>query len=122
MDWLLGEWERLNEEDGKTTLEFWEKENPGRYKGIGFTMQNGDTIKLEKMTLAKSESLWNLTVMVLNEDAVTFTGTHFSDKTFTAENNEIEFPNTIKYWMKADTLKASVSNSDFEILFDFMKR
>ena len=121
MDWLLGKWARLYEDEGKTTLEFWEKENASSYKGIGFTLQNADTIKLEYMHLTKAENLWDLTVEVLNEKPETFTGTNFSDQTFTVENNEIEFPNTIKYWMVGDTLKANVSSADFEIQFDFVK-
>ena len=121
MDWLLGKWERLNEEEGKTTLEFWEKENASSYKGIGFTLQNGDTIKLENMHLTKAEKVWDLTVEVLNEEPVTFSGVEYSDKRFRVENTDIEFPNQIKYWMVGDTLKANVSNADFEIPFEFVK-
>ena len=44
-DWLLGKWKRLNEEEGKETFENWKKIKETEYSGIGFTMQNGDTIK-----------------------------------------------------------------------------
>ena len=34
-DWLLGKWQRTNEEQGKTTFENWEKTNNSEYNGIG---------------------------------------------------------------------------------------
>jgi len=48
-NWLLGNWKRLDEEAGKETFEIWEKLSSKEYVGIGFTMQNGDTIKQEKI-------------------------------------------------------------------------
>ena len=48
-DWLLGSWKRNNEEEGKETFEIWEKRNSSEYSGIGFTMQNNDTLKQEKI-------------------------------------------------------------------------
>ena len=122
LDWLLGQWKRINEEEGLTTLEFWEKENSSVYKGLGFTLQNGDTIKQEKMQITKNENSWVLTVKVPEEQtAVIFSEKDVLDKTFTFVNQDIDFPNVIKYWMKGDTLKAKISNQDFEILFDFVK-
>ena len=56
-DWLLGNWKRTNEEKGKETFENWKKTNDNEYKGIGFTLQNSDTLSQEQMKLIQ---LWHL--------------------------------------------------------------
>ncbi len=122
LDWLLGKWNRINEEEGLTTLEFWEKENSSVYKGLGFTLQNGDTIKQEKMRITNNGNAWILTVKVPEEEtAVAFSEKEVGETTFTFVNPDIDFPNSIKYWMTDDTLKANIYNKDLEILFDFVK-
>ena len=56
-DWLLGNWKRTNEEKGKETFENWKKTNDTEYNGIGFTLQNSDTLSQEQMKLIQ---LWHL--------------------------------------------------------------
>ena len=121
-DWLLGKWKRLNEEEGKETFENWEKIKEMEYSGIGFTMQNGDTVKQEKIRLAKINGKWNLTVKVPEEsESVTFTGISHNENEFTCENNEIDFPNKIKYWKTENKLNAMVSGGNMKIAFEFEK-
>lgn len=121
-DWLLGEWERLNEEEGKKTYENWEKISDTEYSGIGFTMQNGDTIKQESIRLIKTSDKWDLTVKVPEEnESISFKMTYHSENEFTCENNEIDFPNKIRYWKNGRKINASVSNSEMEIQFEFKK-
>jgi hypothetical protein len=121
-NWLLGKWQRLNEEEGKDTFENWEKINNTEYAGIGFTMQNGDTIQQEKITLKKENKKWNLIVKAPEEtEPTTFKGANFNENEFTCENNEIEFPNKIRYWKNGYKLNATVSADDFEINFEFEK-
>jgi len=121
-DWLLGKWKRLNEEVGKETFENWEKIKETEYSGIGFTMQNGDTIKQENILLIKSNEKWNLTVKVPEEsDSVTFVGVSHNDNEFTCENKELDFPNEIKYWKNGNRLNAMVSGGEMKIPFEFEK-
>lgn len=121
-NWLLGEWERLNEEEGNATFENWKKISSTEYAGIGYTMQEGDTIKQENIRLVKSNENWNLIVMVPEEtESVTFLGTSHNENEFIAENHEIDLPNRIKYWRDGERLKASVSNAEMEIPFEFKK-
>lgn len=121
-DWLLGKWKRLNEEEGKETFENWKKTSDTEYLGIGFTMQNGDTIKQEKIRLTKSGENWDIIVKVPEEtESITFKGISHNESEFTCENNEIDFPNKIKYWKNGDKIKASVSNAEMEIPFEFEK-
>ena len=121
-DWLLGKWKRLNEEEGKETFENWNKINETEYSGIGFTMQNGDTIKQEKIRLTKTSGKWNLTVKVPEEsESITFNGISHNETEFTCENNEIDFPNKIKYWKNGNRINAMVSGAEMEIPFEFEK-
>ena len=121
-DWLIGQWERINEEEGKNTFENWEKVSNTEYSGIGFTMQNGDTIKQEIIQLINTNEKWNLTVKVPEEmESITFKMTNHSENEFTCENTEIDFPNKIRYWKNGDKINASVSNSEMEIQFEFKK-
>ncbi|MHA7941521.1 DUF6265 family protein [Formosa sp. 3Alg 14/1] len=121
-DWLLGQWKRLDEEVGQDTFENWEKINDSEYSGIGFTIQDGDTISQEKIRLLKVANHWNLNVKAPGEEHWTiFNGTNHNSNSFVCENTEIEFPNRIKYWIDEYTLHALVSGSDMEIAFEFEK-
>jgi hypothetical protein len=121
-DWLLGQWKRLDEEEGKETFENWEKYNDTAYYGIGFTMQNKDTIKQELIKLKKVDDHWNLSVKTPDElQAIDFKMTTYNATEFVCENTEIDFPNKIRYWIVGDTLNASVSNPEITIPFKFEK-
>lgn len=121
-DWLLGKWQRLDEEEGKETFENWEKVKKTEYSGIGFTMQNGDTIKQERIKLLEVNGKWNLIVKAPEEqESITFTGVSHSKNEFTCENKEIDFPNKIKYWKNENRLNAMVSGGEMEIPFEFEK-
>lgn len=121
-DWLLGKWKRLDEEQGKETFENWIKNSDIEYSGIGFTMQNNDTIKQEIIKLKKEGHSWNLMVKTPDEaESTIFKMTLYNSKEFICENNEIEFPNKIRYWQTGKNMHASVSNSEINIPFEFEK-
>lgn len=121
-DWLLGEWKRTNEEEGKRTYENWSKAGEN-YTGLGFTMQNKDTISSEKMQLLFTANSWKLIVVSLGKGSDTSPTTFkmiASDKqSFTFENKKIDFPNTIHYQKDGAKLKAFISNEQMKIPFDF---
>ena len=48
-DWLLGEWERVNDSKGQHTFESWRKIDEGEYVGLGFTLQGRDTVFKEEI-------------------------------------------------------------------------
>lgn len=121
-DWLLGNWKRNNEESGKETFENWSKLSTTEYRGIGFTMQEKDTIKQETIRLIHQNNAWVLEVKTPEEkEATAFKMTNYSENKFTCENNEIDFPNVITYWKEGEVLNASVAGGEFEIAFEFEK-
>ena len=98
-NWLLGDWKRLNEEDGKETFENWEKVSATEYAGIGFTLQKGDTISKEHIQLLKVNQNWDLVVSLgSGSEPVTFKGFTHAETEFSCENIANDFPNIIKYW------------------------
>lgn len=121
-DWLLGNWKRTNGEASKETYENWHKISEVAYAGIGFTIQNGDTISQEIMEIKQNDGLWSLLV-IPEPNAVQeeFKINALEQNNFTFVNDSIDFPNKIKYWKDGELLKASISNNEFELLFDFQK-
>ncbi|MEM1328086.1 MAG: hypothetical protein AAGI23_19165 [Bacteroidota bacterium] len=122
LNWLLGTWQRLNDESGKTTFEYWTvNENQG-YSGLGYTMQAADTIWKEYMKLVEVDEQWQLEIRSPEEEAATvFQLTDLQTNSFTAENLDIEFPNRIEYKHQNDTIYATVSGGDMNIPFEFMR-
>ena len=119
-DWLLGKWERTNEEKGKSTFENWAKINPTEYEGIGFTLQNGDTIKQEKMRIIQQNNKWHLLVKVPGEShATTFPITEIKNNEFTCTNDTLDFPKIIKYWKSGEQINALVAGGSLKIDFAF---
>jgi hypothetical protein len=119
-EWLVGQWKRSNEEDGKETLELWQKISGTEYRGLGLTMQYGDTIFQENMKLRMSEDTWALEVMMPeDEQPVIFDLVSIDSLSFICENPTNDFPNKIKYWGNEDNINATISGQEMEILFEF---
>ena len=119
-DWLLGKWQRTNETQGRETYEIWEKISPDEYAGIGFTLQNGDTIKQEKIVLKKSDGSWTLIVTPDDVPKTFYFPVIQSDATsFKCENPKLDFPKIIKYWSADNQLHATVWGNKHELSFEF---
>ena len=119
-DWLLGEWKRNNEEKGKETFENWKKTNDNEYKGIGFTLQNSDTLSQEQMKLIQTNGKWNLLVKTPDEkDFIKFEMTEIADDKFECKNDTLDFPKLIKYWKNGDKMNAIVSGDSLKLSFEF---
>lgn len=119
-DWLLGSWHRINEKDGKETYEIWNKINNTEYIGVGYTLQNSDTIWKENIKLIKSDKDWNFEVSGMGESSPTiFKLTKIDIESFTCENELNEFPKKIKYYKNENKITAVISGGDMKIPFEF---
>ncbi|MFK7001916.1 DUF6265 family protein [Flavobacterium oreochromis] len=119
-DWLLGNWKRTNEEKGKETFENWQKTNDTEYNGIGFTLQNNDTLSQEQMKLIQTKGKWNLLVKTPDEkDFIKFDMTELAENKFECENDTLDFPKLIKYWKNGDKMNAIVSGDSLKLSFEF---
>ena len=104
----------------KETFEVWTKISSSEYTGIGFTMQDSDTLKQEKIRLVKSGEKWDLEVQSPGDPIpIIFNITSYSDKEFICENKVLDFPKLIKYWKNGNKINALVSGDDMEIPFEF---
>ncbi|HIP47553.1 MAG TPA: hypothetical protein EYG92_01100 [Lutibacter sp.] len=121
-DWLLGNWYRVGEKEGTETFEIWKKKNDIEYNGIGYSIQNKDTVSKEVIKIIKTGNQWDLVVRT-KEDVkpIIFQVTKIEKEAFTCKNEANEFPKKIKYWKDQKKIMASVSNDDMEILFEFKK-
>ena len=121
-DWLLGKWERTNENEGRQTIEMWSKVTDSEYKGYGATLQDGDTLWYENIKLVKSNNLWSFEVTGKGETTPTvFELSSIEKGRFISENEQNEFPKKIEYFRSENGLKALISGDDMEVVFDFKR-
>lgn len=121
-DWLLGKWQRTNDEEYKKTYEQWQKVNDTLYMGLGFAMQGNDTISKENMHIFLKDTVWNCDVYMPGDATPTsFVFTEHTDTSFVCENAQNEFPKKIAYTLKRDTIRATISGGGPEILYLFVK-
>jgi len=121
-DWLLGKWQRTNEEQGKSTFENWEKINDLEYKGIAFTIQNNDTISQEQMRIFEADGKWNLLVKTLDEtEFINFQMSEIEEDKFECKNDKVDFPKLIKYCKNGNKINALVSGDSLELSFERIK-
>lgn len=116
-NFLVGDWIRVNEEEGNTTYESWNT----NLKGLGYTLKENDTIFKEKLSFIMVKDTLFLKVEGVNDTATLFKLTQQTDSSFVCENPINEFPKTIKYYLENEQLKAIVSANNFKIEFIFDK-
>lgn len=123
MDWLLGDWKRINDQKGRATFESWKKINNDQYEGIGYTLLQMDTISKEYMKLEQIQGQWSLVVRTSDDaDSIQFDVENLQEQAFVCVNEAHDFPTHIAYQREGETLKAKVSNKEMEIDFTFVKK
>ena len=121
-DWLTGNWKRTNEKKDKETFENWQKISASEYSGLGFTMQNNDTISQEQMKLIQTGGIWNLLVIAPGEKEFTrFEMSDIGKEMFECKNDTLDFPKRILYRKNGDKISAVISGDDMEIKYEFEK-
>ncbi|SMC43361.1 DUF6265 family protein [Moheibacter sediminis] len=123
-DFLIGEWFRTNDEEGKATFESWKKSNDSTYLGHGFTIKGKDTIWQERVVLSPVKGEWYFQVKSPNDSISTdFKLTGYTDISFVCENQQNEFPKLIQYRKNGnDKLHAEISADTTKIDFEFQKK
>ncbi|SFL46942.1 DUF6265 family protein [Proteiniphilum acetatigenes] len=119
-DFLLGEWNRTNDEEGKRTFENWKKENDSTYIGESFTLRDNDTIWKENTVLSPIDGVWYYQVkMKGDKESTDFKVIDYENNSFTCENRQNEFPKTIRYWKTDNILNAEIADDEIKIPFIF---
>ncbi len=90
-DWLLGNWARQNDPEGKKTFENWEKKTGQEYLGLGFTLEGQDTTWKETIRLVGESGSWRFEVSGEGGMA-SFEITTMDSMRFVCENPAHDFP------------------------------
>jgi len=121
-DWLLGDWQRTNEEEGKATFEHWYKISDTEYKSLAYTMQNKDTLWRENVSLLKAKDTWIFDVIGKDDSLPThFIVSEMDSVSFACTNEKNEFPKKISYFKNGTNMRAEISGNDMMIPFEFNK-
>lgn len=119
-DWLIGDWQRANETEGKSTFEHWEKINDSLYKSLAYTMKDQDTIWLEHVSLTKINETWSFDVKGKGDSKITsFLVSEMDAESFSCVNDKNEFPKKISYFKNGTNIRAEISGGDMMIPFEF---
>ena len=121
-DWLVGNWVRKNDQDGKQTFERWEKKSNTEFIGISYTLLEKDTVWKENVRLSKTDTLWQFAVTGKGDTKPTvFKLSKVDERSFVFENNLNEFPKRIEYTNKGNAFSAVVSGDEMTIPYEFEK-
>lgn len=119
---LLGEWERSNDQAGFKTFENWKIGVADNYLGFGYTLQGEDTVFKEYMQILWIDSAFYLKVEGPNEQPTLFYVDKKSSTEFRCINEENEFPKNIAYSLQNDVLTAIISDDSNEVKFTFQRQ
>lgn len=123
LGWLEGTWVRTSLKPGRTGSESWVKKSPTEWRGLGFTLQDKDTLFVEHMKLVVFENTPAFVADVPeNKGLVYFKFTATSDHTFTCENATHDYPKKIVYTRKDNTLKVTISGNGKSSDFHFERK
>lgn len=122
LKWLEGKWERMMENPNQTGYEDWKIKN-GSFQGMGVTIQQGDTVFVEKLSIERMEGDWYYIADVNpNVEPTYFMISEISENGFVSENPDHDFPKKIEYQLKNDgELSVVISGDGRSIPFVFRK-
>ena len=122
-DWLVGDWERTNgAEEGQQTYEQWQKKSTLYYEGIGYTMEDTDTVWKENIVLFENDQDWYFSVKGSNDTTETnFLLTDINENYFKCQNVVNPFPKIIEYKSVENGLEAKISGGGEGITFNFIQ-
>ena len=121
-DWILGDWERINNDDDNRIFEQWVKISNSDYRGIGFSLLNNDTVFQEHMALKKIAEDWYFIAIDVNPKPTLFKITQRSCQGFVSENQVNDFPKKISYQKVDNMLFATISDDNTEISFSYKSK
>ncbi len=117
LDFLIGDWVRLNDRANHQTYETWNS----NLTGIGYTIKGTDTVFKETLSIIKKNDILFLQVEGVNESPTLFQFTSMTKTSFVSENPLNDFPQKIEYIKESDTLKAIISSDGYSSVFKFLK-
>jgi hypothetical protein len=103
LEWLQGNWNRVNTRPGQTATESWEKVSATEWKGVGTSFRNGVKSFEEQLKLVQSaDGLYYEALVPENNGWVRFKVLDKSARHFICENPAHDFPKKIAYTLQDD--------------------
>jgi len=111
LTWLEGTWTRTNiKKPGRTSFEHWKKINDYEFIGVGVTLQDADTVFVEKLKIiVEGDEIHYVADIPENPMPVHFTFTIISHGHFVCENQKHDYPKKISYQLDKNILTAQTS-------------
>ena len=108
---------------GSSGYEQWQKTSTGELSGRGVTMEEGDTVLVEKIRLMeKDHTIYYVADVPENNKSVYFRLTALDANGFSCINPEHDFPKKIVYAKKGNHLVVTISDEKRSIDYHFVKR
>lgn len=122
--WLNGGWTQTNiTKPGKALVEQWAKSGDYEMKGQATTIQNGDTVYIERITLLiKDNAIYYVADVPQNKQSIFFKLTSITENGFVCENPEHDFPKRISYKLTGTQLKATISGDGKSFNYLYVKK
>jgi hypothetical protein len=95
-----GKWKMIS--DKIEYYEEWRLINVSELIGIGFSIEEGDTVLSEELCVKKFADKWAYVALPVNQTITLFALTEYSDNKFIFENEEHDYPQKIIYEFTAD--------------------
>lgn len=95
-----GKWKIIS--DKIEYYEEWELLSANEMVGIGFSIEEGDTVLSEQLYLKKFADQWAYVAQPVNQTITLFALSEYSENKFTFENKEHDYPQRIIYEFTAD--------------------
>ena len=95
-----GKWKMISEK--AEYYEEWELLNENEMVGVGFSIEEGDTVLSEQLYLKKFSDQWAYVALPVNQTITLFALSEYSENKFTFENKEHDYPQKIIYEFTAD--------------------
>lgn len=120
---LNGTWNQTNiKKPGRSLTEKWTKSGDYEMKGQAVTLQNSDTVFVERITLTiKDNTIYYIADVPQNKQPILFKVTSLTNTSFTCENPEHDFPKKITYELTGIELKATISGNGKSIEYRYVK-
>jgi len=116
---LLGDWKRVNNQEGHSTFESWNVDETGNYKGFAYTLKDQDTIFREYLQIQWIDSAFYLVVEGVNEKPTHFYINEKSEGYLSCINEKNDFPKKISYRLQREELIAIISDDNNQVIFTF---
>lgn len=123
IEWLLGNWNRVNSPAGKSGYEYWQRTSATEWRGRGIAMKGADTtfVEILKIVVEKG-SLYYAADVPGNNKPVYFEMTSVSENSFVCENPAHDFPKRIEYHFDGKQIRARVSAGSQGMDYVFERR